>query len=454
MQRSGSIAWAVALLGLLATTPALAKPTLQCGANGQAALAALTQGKFELATKHFAPETSSQVSPAMLQSIWKQLSSQMGAFETLGQLQPQQVAGHDLLVIALTFANGKLAALVDCDADNRITTFRLVPASALPAAAPDAADTKGAPETDHVMGVVSRAVNVPSPLGPLPGILDLPEGAGPFPAVVFAGGSGPNDADETIGPNKPFRDIAIGLAKAGIASLRFDKRAHVYGAEMAGKPITLDDEETDDVLNAITVLAEQAHIDPDRLFVVGHSEGAMLAPRIARKSGQLAGIVMLAAPARPLLDVMAGQIRYLGKLQDAPAAQIAAQEQAIDAERKLLAKADPAHSPKGEFFRAPQSFWLGLHDYHQVAVAQSLTLPMLVLQGGHDYQVSPTLDFGAWKKALAGKPNVTFHLFPGLSHLFMPGSTRSPEDYEKPAHVEPAVIDLIAKWVKAQPSLQ
>ncbi|HEX7369113.1 MAG TPA: alpha/beta fold hydrolase [Rhodanobacteraceae bacterium] len=301
-------------------------------------------------------------------------------------------------------------------------------------------------------GIRVQPLSVPSPFGPLRGALAVPAGNGPFPAVVFAAGSGPNDMDETIGPNTPFRDLAVGLAKAGIASLRFDKRAHEYGLRMAGKPITVDDEETNDVLSALRVLAKQPHVAADRLFVVGHSEGAMLAPRIAKKSGRLAGIVMLAAPARPMLALLAEQIRYLGKLQDVPAAQIEAQEQAIAAERTLLANADPTHPPTGVFFHAPQSFWLSLHDYDQVAVAKSLALPMLILQGSNDYQVSPTLDFGVWKKALAKKSNVTFHLFPGLSHLFMPGPTRSPADYAKPAHVDPAVIQAIADWIKAKPA--
>lgn len=301
-------------------------------------------------------------------------------------------------------------------------------------------------------GIRVQSLSVPSPFGPLRGALAVPAGNGPFPAVVFAAGSGPNDMDETIGPNKPFRDLAVGLAKAGIASLRFDKRAHEYGLRMVGKPITVDDEETEDVLSALRVLAKQPHIAAQRLFVVGHSEGAMLAPRIAKKSGRLAGIVMLAAPARPMLALLAEQIRYLGKLQGASAAQIATQEQAIAAERTLLANADPANPPTGVFFHAPQSFWLSLHDYDQVAVAKSLALPMLVLQGGNDYQVSPALDFGAWKKALAKKSNVTFHLFPGLSHLFMPDPTRSPADYARPAHVDAAVIKTIADWIKTQPA--
>lgn len=269
-------------------------------------------------------------------------------------------------------------------------------------------------------------------------------------------GSGAHDLDETAGPNKPFRDIADGLAKAGIASLRYDKCTFDYALKAAANPdFTIDDEVTDDALTALRLLAKQKSVDPHRVFVLGHSLGAQMAPRIAKRDPQLAGVIMLAA--RPLLDVLAEQIREGGQRAGQTKAQIAKAEQPVVAEQAILAKADPQHPPKGMSYAipgapVPQVYQLSLHDYHQVAVAKSLTVPMLILQGGNDFQVSPINDFDAWKKALAGKSNVTFHLFPGLSHLFMSGPTKSPADYEKPAHVDPAVIRAIADWIKAQPA--
>lgn len=441
---------AVVMLGLLAVMPAVAsQPTAQCKAYGRAALAAFTQGNFDQVNKHFAPALASKATPAMLKAAWQQLGSKFGTFQKLDKLQPQTVQGRDVLVARATFTNDDLDALVACNASNQIVGFQFVPASMVPAAASTTASSSAASAIDHVPGVVSRAVQVPSPLGPLPGLLDVPAGSGPFPAVVLAAGSGPNDMDETIGPNKPFRDIAIGLAKAGIATLRFDKRAHVYAMNMAGKPITVDDEATDDVVSAARVLAKQPHVDTDRLFVLGHSEGAMLAPRIAKKSGQLAGIVMLAAPARPLLDVMADQFRARAAAGVISEASAAKREKGIVAERKLLAHAQTAHPPEGSFFHAPHSFWLSLRDYHPVAVAKSLSLPMLILQGSKDIQVSPTKDFAVWKKALGDKPHVTFHLYPGLTHLFTPGEGTL-ADYAKAEHVSPAVVGDIATWIKAQ----
>jgi len=83
-----------------------------------------------------------------------------------------------------------------------------------------------------------------------------PEGKGPFPAVVLVHGSGPQDRDETIGPNKPFRDLAWGLASQGIAVLRYDKRTKVHGAMMAGavEQFTVKEETIDDALAAVALL--------------------------------------------------------------------------------------------------------------------------------------------------------------------------------------------------------
>lgn len=405
--------WSVlALLGLALSAPGLAQPTTACRTHGQAMLEAWTHGRYEQVGADFAPAVAAKLTPGVLRQVWTRLQLRTGAFRELGTPVPQAMTGSDVLVVPMDFAHGRMAAVIACDAQDRIDGFRVVPAGALQAAAVGPEPT--------VPGVVSRALPVLSPLGPLPGTLTLPTGKGPFPAVLLVAGSGPNDRDETIGPNKPFRDIAIGLARAGIASLRYDKRTYVYALRMVGKAITVDDEVTDDAVTALHLLARQPGIDPHRLFVLGHSLGAMMAPRIGQRDPQLAGLILLAAPARSLLAVSAEQVREQGERRHWPAARIAAAEQAIVAERKLLAAADPRHPPQGAFGGAPQSYWLSLYDYHPVAVAKTLSMPLLILQGGSDFQVSPQHDFARWEQALGGRPGVSFHLYPGLSHLFMP----------------------------------
>lgn len=413
-----------------------------CVAHATASLDALVRGDYAGARKDFDDTVASKVDAARLEQSWKRLQGELGAYRSHDTVRQKILAGHAVAVATLSFASMRLGFVAACDAQDKISTYRFVPAEALAAAA-----VRAHVEAD---GIRVSPLDVPTPVGPLRGALTLPPGTGPFPAVLLVAGSGAHDMDETIGPNKPFRDIAEGLARAGIASLRYDKRT--FDHPQGGAGIVIDTEVTDDAVTAARLLARQNEVDPKRVFVLGHSLGAMMVPRVGQRDPQLAGLVLLAAPARPLLDVSAEQVREQGERAGETAAQIAAGERAIAAEQKLLAGADPRHPPAGSFGGVPQGYWLSLQEYRQVAVAKALSVPMLFLQGEGDFQVSPTLDFARWQRELAGRQRTTFHLYPGLSHLFMPaGKTGTLADYKAPAHLEAQVIGDIATWVKAQP---
>lgn len=422
-----------------------------CVTHAQAALQALTTGRFHEVVRYLSPSLTKIVTPDALAQTWKQIQGQAGTFQSLGDLHPVTLSGQSLWLASLRFSKARVAALVDCDEADRLTRLRLVPAAVLPASVRQTpASAASTAPSAPVSGVVTQTVEISTPLGPLGGTVTLPEGAGPFPAVVLVHGSGPHDRDERIGPNKPFRDLAIGLARHGVASLRYDKRSFVYGAKVEpGKTFTVDQEVTDDAVAALKVLAGRDGIDARRVFVAGHSLGGMLAPRIAARVPNLAGVVLLAAPARHLLEVSRQQVHESG----ASDADIATSEAALQAEIALLAKADPAHPPTGEFAHVPQSYWLSLHRYDQVAAARALAVPMLVLQGEADFQVSPDADFGRWKQALGNRDDVAFHTYPGLGHLFMKaGPHHDVSDYRTPGHVDPQVIADIARWIASVPA--
>src|SRR5690606_33004513 len=129
-----------------------------------------------------------------------------------------------------------------------------------------------------------REATVGSGTWALPGTLTLPKKEGKFPAVILVHGSGPNDRDETLGPNKPFRDLAHGLATRGIAVLRYDKRTLVHPKALAsevGAALTLREETIDDALAAAALLRTIPEVDASKIFVVGHSLGGTAIPRIA-----------------------------------------------------------------------------------------------------------------------------------------------------------------------------
>ncbi|WP_201313364.1 alpha/beta fold hydrolase [Dyella sp. EPa41] len=411
-----------------------------CTTRSTDLLDALRKGDFAAATGHFDASVKAAVDAQKLQAVWQHmLPAKFGAFDHAEAPRFGSPGNGALVETPLHFARGQLVMRVACNAGGEIAGLRFAPVSASVSTAP--------------LDDGARRVDVPTPLGPLPGILTVPPGQGPFPVAVLVAGSGPHDGDETIGPNKPFRDIARGLAADGIATLRYDKRTLTYAAQMAGRAdLTIDDEVTDDAQAAIRLARAQPGIDPHRVFVLGHSLGAYMAPRIGQRDPSLAGLVLLAAPARSLLDVQAQQVRDLGQREGLSDERIARREQAIAEEKQRLALAGPGAALAGTFGGAPQSYRLSLRDYDAVAVAKSSGMPMLLLQGGRDFQVSPEQDFARWQTALAGQKHVAFRRYDGLSHLFMPsGSSGTPADYQAPAHVDGKVIQDIANWIKAQP---
>ena len=289
----------------------------------------------------------------------------------------------------------------------------------------------------------------PTELG---GTLTLPKSAdatgSKVPAVVLVHGSGPSDRDESIGPNRPFRDIAEGLATRGIAALRYDKRTKVYPGQFNASS-TVREETIDDVLAAVALLASRPEIDRGQIVILGHSLGGALAPRIAAGGQGIGGIVMLAAESRPLPVVLVEQIEYIASLSGPPDDTTRKRIDAIKAEaaRAMAAKADDGKSMLG----IPAAYWADLNTYDPAAAAAKLTLPMLILQGERDYQVTAA-DFSRFTTALAGHPNVTIREFSNLNHLFMAGEGKSrPEEYRRPGHVDQSVIETIAAFVSGLP---
>lgn len=439
---------AVLVAVILAASAVRADETISsvCVAHAAASLDALARGDYAGARKDFSDTVADKLDAARLKQVWQQLQDMQGTYRSHDAVRSKVFAGHPVAVATLSFANAPLGFMAACDAQDRITTYRFVPAGILAAATVQA----------HVEadGVQVSPLDVPTPVGPLHGALTLPTGAGPFPAVVLVAGSGAHDMDETLGPNKPFRDIAEGLAQNGIASLRYDKRTFDYPRGWSGKsgPV-IDAEVTDDAVAAARLLAQQKGVDPRRVFVLGHSLGAMMAPRIGEHDPQLAGLVLMAAPARPIFDVLEQQAREQMAKADRKPAAIERAVQAYAGEQKRLAAVGPGQpAPQGDFAGVPQAYWLSWSRVDPVADAKASSMPMLILQGGGDFQISPTLDFARWRQELANRPHTAFHLYPGLSHLFMPaGKTGTEADYNVPAHVDVHVTGDIAAWVKAQP---
>ena len=304
-----------------------------------------------------------------------------------------------------------------------------------------------------VFDSIELALPVPS-LGELPGLLTVPKGEGPFPAVILLQGSGASDKDATIGSRKPFRDIAEGLAGYGIAVYRFDKRTYVYGEELvAQKQISLEDEYLEDAVNAVQLLAAQEKIDPARIYVLGHSLGGNAVPAIARALEQApvkaCGFIMMAASPRPLDVLMREQYEFLYSLLPEVTEEQQAEKDALFADLDRLQDLDSL-TEDDTVAGVYSSYWKWLADYDILQAADDITEPVLLLQGEEDYQVT-TVDFDIWKEAVGAKENWKLISYPGLVHVFIPGQkAEGSAVYSRTEKVDSRVISDIADFINAQ----
>ena len=294
------------------------------------------------------------------------------------------------------------------------------------------------------------ALQVPM-LGELPGILTVPKGDGPFPAVILLQGSGASDKDESIGNVKPFRDLAEGLAAEGIAVYRFDKRSYVYGMELAtNKRITLVDEYLEDAVNAVQLLARQDRIDPGRIYVLGHSLGGNAIPAVARELKtapvNARGFIMMAASPRPLDVLMREQYNFLYSLMPEITADQQAEKDALFAELDKLQDLDSL-TEDDTVAGVYSAYWKWLADYDILQAAKEIDRPVLLLQGEEDYQVTMA-DFRIWEEALGDKENWQMISYPGLTHIFTTGQkTEGAAVYTRSDKVDAQVIQDVADFV-------
>jgi dienelactone hydrolase len=406
----------------------------------------LNAGDFSGALQRFDEDMTRAFPESRLKESWLQILEMSGPFQAISDCKAIEREEKTIVKVSCQAEKAALDILVVFDQSGQIAGLNYVPATDGTAYNPPA----------YVRPAAFHEVEVTVGRGEwaLPGTLSVPQGAGPFPAVVLVHGSGPNDRDETIGPNKPFRDLAWGLASQGIAVLRYEKRTKAYGAKFTTEilaRLTVKEEVIDDALAAVQLLRETPEIDPNRIYVLGHSLGATAAPRIGQGDPQIAGLVIMGGMTRPLEDTILDQFTYLyslsGPLGDGQKAELEALK------GKVARVKDPDLSDQVPAKELPlgitPAYWLDLRGYHPAEVAQSLAMRIFVLQGGRDYQVTTAGDYPGWQKALEGKSSATLKLYPRLFHLFIEGEGPStPQEYMVEGHVSAEVIQDIAAWIK------
>jgi uncharacterized protein len=404
-------------------------------------------GRFVEIREMFAPQLRALVVPEVLEAAWVAEADRLGAVTLVGELTSEEPnAGVTAVRLPVTFERGELTFIVSVSESGWLVGLNLAPAGptsvAEPWSAPSYSDVQKFDEHEVMVGSGSLSA---------PGTLSLPRNSLPGPGVVLLAGSGPSDRDETIGTCKPLKDLAWGLASLGIAALRFDKVTYAHPREVSDNPnFTITDEYLNDAAAAVQVLRDQVNVDAERVFVLGHSLGGSVAPRVASLDPSLAGLVIMAGGTQPLQWAIVRQFQYLASLD--PATQSASQatidvlsQQArIVDDPVRLASAQPSDLP----FGVASTYWMDLNAHQPALVARTVSMPMLILQGGRDYQATLAEDFAGWKAGLEGKDNVTFQVFDDDNHCFFHGAgPSSPRDYEILQHVDPAVVTVVAGWL-------
>jgi len=331
--------------------------------------------------------------------------------------------------------------------------------------------TEAKPKRPQIDAIAARAANYTSidvSFANLAGTFSVPQGKGPFPAVVLVHGSGPLDRDEKVFEHKPFLVLADHLNRQGIAVLRYDKRGVGKSGGVYKGATTMDF--AGDAEAAVAFLRTRPEVG--RIGVIGHSEGGLIAPIVASRDPKVAFVVMLAGPGVRGELLMVEQLALGAKANGMPAAMVEKEREvnrallaALASEPQLDKAGDKARQamtaleakgmlPAGSAAARVQPFatpWFHAFLRHEPGpVLQSLRQPVLALNGERDLQVPADLDLAAIRTALKNNPRALVKEMPGLNHLFQTAPTGAGSEYYTIEEtMAPAALETVGNWILA-----
>jgi len=386
--------------------------------RAEAFVSAMATADFDGALGMFDEAMTEALNAEDLQVIWESLLVEVGAFFYIYEIENEVEQEIFACFVTSHHENSGLTLRVAFSADGLIAGFSVDGFPALEAA--EIIETSRFTEYPIVIGEGTD--------WPLDGMLSMPDDwAVPVPAVVIVAGSGPNDMDGAAALYI-YRQIAEHLAENGIASIRHDKRTLTHGASLP-QGFTIREEAIYDAILAAEMLRADPRIDENRVFIIGHSLGGAIAPRIHAMDGNFAGLILMAGTPRDLFgELMFEQLTTaiteaveMGVIDEAEAA---VQFGALQEMEELFAsvvymteeEAKTTPLPMGGFSANYQRDLL-LHPFSDFI--EDIAVPILVMQGGRDFQVLADVDFVILQEMLAGRDNVTFKLYDDLNHSFV-----------------------------------
>ncbi len=401
----------------------------------------MEEGKYDTAHLYFDEKEQAKVSVENLKQIWTNIKTKLGNVKSLDAIQSKVQGEFFAVTVEGKFENDNQNFILGFNKAEKLVGLYMPPKLA----------TYTLPSYADTTKYLEKAIYLNTKGHQLAAVVTLPKNVTNFPIVVLVHGSGPSDMDETIGVNKPFKDLAIGLAAKGIASLRYVKRTLLYPGDFT-KAFTIQEEVTNDALVAVTTAKTIKGADPKNIYLFGHSLGGMLAPQMATLAPELNGIILAAAPARKLTDIIIEQNKYFFDLaKDTTAAGKKQFDEMIADVSRSKISALGNMKPDSVIIGLPASYWVSLNAYDQVAVAAKLNKRIFVIQGGNDFQVSQQ-DYTLWDAALNKKKNARLKFYPELNHLLTTQTEKgTTAQYQVPANVSEKLIEDVALWIKGQP---
>jgi dienelactone hydrolase len=380
-----------------------------------------------------------------LKDVFEKHIKNLGKFKSFGKPSVETLGDRKLVSLPTHFDRGFLNLVVLVNYQGEVTNIRY--------------QTRGVSagiklsELEQLTSWNQEVAAFGKPPWEVNGKLTRPKSDEAVPAVVLVQGYGPHDEDATIGSNRPFLDLAQGLGLQGIAVLRYPSRAFAYKDAMKKqKNPSVREEMIEDVLEALKFLRKQKGIDKSRIYLLGFDLGGALTAQIAHEDKHIAGVILLAGSPRNLADIIETELSDVASL---PGPKQAEAKKLLEQSREPIAKLrDGTPSADAVLLDRPVLFWRDLSGYStkSAEILAGLDCRILIAGAGRDYEVTRA-DFNVYKKALKSRPKVKFKWYKAMNHYFARGEGKSsPMDYQKPASIDPVVIEQLGKWIKADDS--
>lgn len=391
------------------------------------------------------------VREAQLEQIWVRAMNIAGKFRVIQEISSERLAVGDVVTVEASFENLSLLVKFNFNDQHKIIGLGY---------------NQGKPKYElpryaSTESIEEREITVKTGDLTMPGTLALPKSTGEkrVPIAILLHDQGPQDRDLTYNGYKPNKDLAFGLGKRGIATLRYDKRTRLYQIKPEEmNSYTVNEETIADAVSAIQevrALARKFPIDTSKIFIVAPSLAAMVLPRIFRQDSmaspvsiRLAGAVMMALNYVKLHELMMPRFEHFSARDGLTVEEV--KQQASIKRRietvessKLSLKTSVYDLPYG----IPASYWIDLRSYNHVEAIAKLALPMLFLYAEQDHDIDFTANGLAWKTKLAGKSGVEWKSYSNLFHFFAEGNG-TVRDYDRKGNVDTAVIMDIADWIE------